>query len=47
VTTSLALSFFFPLFGVLMPKGEKNLSMSILCRLVHRFYLDLACKTIF
>jgi hypothetical protein len=32
----------FSLFGVLMPKGEKNLSIYV----VYRFYSDLACKTI-
>jgi hypothetical protein len=39
---SSAPSFFFSHFGVLMPKGEKNLSTYG----VDRFYLGLACKTI-
>jgi hypothetical protein len=33
----------FPFFGVLMLKGENNLSIYV----IFHFYLDLACKTIF
>jgi hypothetical protein len=40
-----SLSSFFSLFGALMPKGEKSLSI-YLSHVTYHFYLDLACKTL-